>query len=176
IDAGLLRIGDMIAYFHEGHYKHCAMFTGTFNGVGRVTCHTKSRFMGKTPPQVSDAWFLTNPGTFTLLHIPYRTAPPLGPALAGWWEVGGRAATEFFFVMQDGRAVRTTDEPKDSRAPFGHGNGGSRGYWFAEHHEVKFCWRLDGRVDVMRPKPDGKSAEILINNVTFGTATKMPLR
>jgi putative amidase-like protein len=177
IDAGLLKIGDMIGYFADGHYTHSAMYTGVRDGVGRVTCHTKSRFMGWTPSQVPDAWYLANPRyTFTLLHIPYSHPPPLGATLAGWWRVTSPLRTEYYYVLPDGRAMRTTNVPKTTKAPHAPGPGDSRGYWFSDLREAKFCWRLDGCVVKMTPDRDGTSARVLVDRVGTGTATKLRAR
>lgn len=173
IDAKLLRIGDMIGYVADGKYAHSAMYTGELDGVGRVTCHTKSRFMGKTPSQVPDAWFLSNPDySFTLVHISEAHPPLLGDKLAGWWQVG-KGGTQFFFVTADGRAIRTGSAPKDGKAPRTLGAGDSRGYWFASPTEAKICWRADGGLATMKPAQDGKSAQVFAAPAGPVTATRL---
>jgi hypothetical protein len=174
IDAGLLKIGDMIAYSGDGKYKHSAMFTGMFSGSGRITCHTKSRFMGLTPTGVDDAWHLGNPGfSFTLLHIAELHAPALGNQIAGWWKVPGRTAPEYYYVNQDGSAVRTSKPPQSTKQPYKPVTGDNRGYWFPEHACAKFCWRADGSVAVLRLEGDRKSGTIIVG-ANRGTATKLP--
>lgn len=166
INAGLLKPGDMIGYFADGGYQHSAMFTGKLNtqsgaDEGHVTCHTKSRFMGKTPQAVPDKWFLSNPDyQFTLVHIPddaetHRS--PLADKLAGWWQVEQKSTTVFLFVAADGTAVRTATAPKNGRAP-AVGRADSPGYWFAGATEAKFCFRADGSVMTMKVLQNGQSA------------------
>lgn len=173
IDTNLLRIGDMIGYFVDGKYAHSAMFTGQSDGLGRVTCHTKSRFMGKTPSAVPDVWYLSNPGySFTLVHISEAHPPLLGDKLAGWWRIG-KGSAEFYFVAADGRAIRTASAPKDGKAPRMLGSGDSRGYWFASPTEAKFCWRTDGNVVTLKPAQDGKSAQVVGASAGPATATRL---
>jgi hypothetical protein len=165
IDTGLLKPGDMIGYFADGGYQHSAMFTGklnTQNGAdeGHVTCHTKSRFMGKTPQGVADKWFLSNPDyQFTLVHVPddaetHRSS--LADKLIGWWKVEQRSTTLFLFVAPDGTAVRTATVPKNGRAPI-IGRSDSSGYWFAGAIEAKFCFRTDGSVMTIKVLQNGQS-------------------
>lgn len=174
IDSKLLKIGDMIGYFVDGGYAHSAMYTGEYNGIGRVTCHTKSRFMGKTPRQVPDAWYLANPDySFTLVHISEAHPPSLGDKLAGWWRVAGKAATEFYYVWADGRAVRTAAAPKHAKPPHALGSGYGAGYWFGGSSEAKFCWRADGSVVIMKPDADGKSAQVSVTRSGPSRATRV---
>jgi hypothetical protein len=179
IDSGLLKIGDMIGYFFNGGFAHSAMFTGKLTKAddkGHVTCHTKSRFMGKTPKGVPDEWFLSNPDyKFTLVHIPDDSEahpPPLGAKLAGWWKVVNKATTEFYYIKDDGTGIRTANAPKDAKPPR-PGAGDGRGYWFASPTEAKFCWRADGSVVTMKPSQDGKSAQVFVTRSGPATATRL---
>lgn len=159
IDDDLLVPGDMIGYFNDGGYSHCAMYTGKYKGVGRVTCHTKSRFAGKTPPGVTDDWFLVNPKyTFTLMHIPgsAEAAPTRGQAVSGWWRVvhwwsGAPAGKDFeyYYLYADGRALSTFRTPQSNGAPLAPAAGDSRGYWFQIGGKIKIAWRKNGGVTVM---------------------------
>lgn len=159
IHAGLLRIGDMIGYFTKGNYSHSAMYTGVYQGVGRVTCHTRSRFMGKTPKGGIDAWYLVNPNyLFTLLHIAYRTPPPMGQTLAGWWTVTGTGLTEHWHLTADGRAMRTRNAPQGPKPRVAADPTDSRGYWFEEHGRLQLVWRKDGALADMRLSADATSA------------------
>jgi len=174
IDAGLLHIGDMIGYFANGGFQHSAMFTGVRDGIGRVTCHTKSRFMGHTPAGVSDAWHLDNSSfTFTLMHIPYRHAPLLASAMAGWWRIEGPSGAEFFSVSADGRAVRTTSAPKSTKPLSFPAAGDIRGYWFSDQQQAQFCWRNDGRIVRLTLDSAMTSASVVFDGFGAGTATKM---
>ena len=177
IDSGLFKVGDMIGYFTRGGYQHSTMYTGKLDvkgDSGHVTCHTKSRFMGKTPKGVPDEWFLSDPTySFTLVHIAEASEahpPPLGDKLAGWWQIG---KGEFYYVSSDGRAMRTASAPKDGKAPRTLGSGGSRGYWFAGPTEAKFCWRSNGSVVTMKPAQDGKSAQVFGASAGPATATRL---
>jgi hypothetical protein len=160
IDAGLLNVGDMIGYYkpagtpHEkSEYAHSAMYTGKDRaGIGRVTCHTASRFVGLSPPDVTDEWFLTNPNySFTLLHIPRasESMATIGPKIAGWWRVLHAKKTVYYFISADGRAVRTNKAPTHGDAVVFVGAGDSRGYWFERHGTVTICWRADGSLVTM---------------------------
>jgi hypothetical protein len=155
IDAGLLDVGDMIGYFKPGtkpgeksEYAHSAMYCGkNGNGVGSVTCHTASRFIGLTPPDLKDDWFLRNPNfSFTLLHIPRasESTAAVGPSIAGWWRITHGQQSTFQFLHADGRAVRARKAPTNAKPPAFVAAGDSRGYWFENHGKVTICWRADG--------------------------------
>jgi len=174
IDAGLLHIGDMIGYFADGGFQHSAMFTGVRDGVGRVTCHTKSRFMGQTPAGVSDAWHLDNAAfSFTLMHIPYRHPPARGDKMAGWWKVSSPLGTDYCYVRADGRAIRSAKEPASAKPPVAPAAGDTRGYWFEAGEAVKFCWRADGRVVTLTPNAGAATAKVAVDGAGGGTATKL---
>jgi hypothetical protein len=173
IDAGLFEIGDMIGYFTPAApgvemtgFTHSGMYCGTDNtGVGHITCHTASRFIGLTPPDLPDQWFLVNPNyLFTLMHIPRasESMANIGPTLVGWWQMTQNKQTVFFYLLADGRAVRTTKAPTVAKAPTSISVHDSRGYWFDRHGKITICWRADGSLFCMDlssgPKP--KSATI----------------
>ena len=175
IDADLLTVGDMIGYFNDGGYSHCAMFTGKQNGVGRVTCHTKSRFVGMTPAGVTDEWFLVNPNyLFTLMHIPRNSESisGLGAKFAGWWRVARGQQTEHYFLRADGRAIRTANAPKTTKAPRGPSSGDSPGYWFESSGKIKICWRKDGSLATMDPPVSGKPTRLMVEGMAQALATR----
>ena len=69
VNSGVFKKGDMIGYVNTkpdgdfgavNAYTHSCMYTGKLDGadVGRITCHSLSRFGGKTDPHFSDKWFL----------------------------------------------------------------------------------------------------------------------
>lgn len=176
VDSGLLKIGDLVAYFHDGRYAHCGMYAGHHNGTARITCHTKSRFPGMTPPQVNDAWDLGTPLVlFSLLHIPRtsESTPARSATLAGWWRLMRPAMTEFYFVRADGRAIRTSEEPKSLKAPVKLAASDSRGYWFEERVGATFSWRRDGLLAHMAPQGDGKSAVVHVAGAPRAMAAKL---
>jgi hypothetical protein len=160
IDAGLLHIGDMIGYYRPGQkpgekseYAHSAMYCGkNGNGVGSVTCHTASRFIGLTPPDLKDDWFLRDPNfSFTLLHMPRasESTATVGSSIAGWWQVTLGQQKVHYFVYADGRAMRTGKAPTNAKPPAFTGAGDSRGYWFEKNGKVTICWRADGSLVMM---------------------------
>jgi hypothetical protein len=180
IDAGLLNIGDMIGYFRpaakageKSEYAHSAMFTGKgSDGVGRVTCHTASRFADlseRDPAHFLKAkWTLRDPTySFTLLHIPRasESTAAIGAGIAGWWSVTQGKQTVFYFVRADGRAVRTSRQPGDARAPAFPGVDSSRGYWFEAHGKITICWRADGSLVTLEPQPGDKPSPVTIDGV-----------
>ena len=174
IDAGLLEIGDMIGYFapaakpgERDEYSHSGMFCGTGdNGIGSVTCHTASRFIGLTPPDLKDDWWLVNPNySFTLLHIPRasESTAAIGASIAGWWRVAQGNQVAFYFVQADGRAVRTSRAPTVAKGPPPLGAGDSRGYWFERHGKVTICWRADGSLFTMDVLAGGKPNHVAVD-------------
>ncbi len=174
IDAELLGIGDMISYLkpaakpgEKSEYSHSGMFCGTNgNGIGSVTCHTASRFIGLTPRDLKDDWFLTNPNySFTLLHIPRasESTAAIGASIAGWWRVAQGNQAMFYFVLADGRAVRTNRVPTDAKGPPSVGAGDSRGYWFERHGKVTICWRADGSLFTMDLLAGSKPSHVTID-------------
>ena len=174
IDAGLLNIGDMIGYFapaakpgERSEYSHSGMFCGTSdNGIGSVTCHTASRFIGLTPPDLKDDWFLVNPNySFTLLHIP-RASESTAAIGAEHCRLVARCPGNqavFYFVQADGRAVRTNRAPTDAKGPPALGAGDSRGYWFEKHGKVTICWRADGSLFTMDLLAGSKPSHVTID-------------
>jgi hypothetical protein len=182
IDTGLIKPGDMIGYFADGGFQHSAMFTGklkTPDGLdeGHVTCHTKSRFMGKTPQGVTDKWFLSNPDyQFKLVHVPDEAEThrsPLADKLAGWWKVEQKSTTFFLFVATNGTAVRTATAPKNELAP-SIGRSDSTGYWFASAIEAKFCFGTDGSVMTIKVLQNGQSqADVFIVRSGPAKATRL---
>lgn len=174
IDAGLLKVGDMIAYFNGREFAHSAMYTGKNDGAGRVTCHTKSRFMGKTPKGVPDVWHLERDDfSYSLLHIADGTPPVSASKLSGWWRVEWKRGTEFFFAGADGRAVRTVKEPTDAKAPRSLGQKDSPGYWFDGTGDVKFCWRVDGQVVTLKLPQSGNPAQAVRDGPESAAATQL---
>jgi hypothetical protein len=175
IDSGLLEIGDMIGYFtpatkpgEKSGYTHSGMFCGKDDkGVAHVTCHTASRFIGLTPPDLADEWFLVNPNyLFTLLHIPRasESTAAIGPSIAGWWRVSQGGQAVFYYVWPDGRAVRTSREPDTVKAPL-VSRGDSRGYWFERHGRITICWRADGSLFTMDLLAGNKPNQVMVDGV-----------
>jgi hypothetical protein len=184
IDAGLLHIGDMIGYFkpatkpgEKSEYAHSAMFCGKgSNGVGSVTCHTASRFVGLTHPDLKDEWFLRNPNfSFTLLHIPRasESTATIGSGIAGWWQVTFGAKSVFYFVRADGRAVRTGKAPKDAKPPAVIGAGDSHGYWFESHGKVTICWRSDGSLVTLDAHAGANPSHVTVDGAR-ATIARLP--
>ena len=147
----------MIGYFkaaqkpkEKSEYKHSAMYCGkSGNGPGSVTCHTASRFIGLTHPDLKDDWFLRDDKfSFTLLHIP-RASESTANIGRRPLPVGGTITSAsqsvFYFVRANGRAVRTSKAPANAKPPaVVVGAGDSRGYWFENHGKVTICWPAYG--------------------------------
>jgi hypothetical protein len=100
-----------------------------------------------------------------LLHIPRasESTATIGPSIAGWWHVALGKQTVFFFILADGRAVRTSKAPTDAKPPAFVGAGDSRGYWFASHGKITICWRADGSLVTMDTHAGAQPSHVTID-------------
>jgi hypothetical protein len=168
----ILQPGDLIAYFNNNAktfgYTHSAMYVGD----GGITCHSFCRCKGQ-PGSESDDWDLgrTEGFTYTLVHFSAGDAidPAAAKSLSGWWKVeyGGRKS--FVFVLGDGRAQRSTVEPKKATdSP----RSAEPAYWFQNTNFIRFSWQTKG--DLEEWTLDGKNAVVKskLNDIA-GSATKL---
>jgi hypothetical protein len=182
IDTGIFKKGDMFGYFNTSdqgdyggakRYTHSTMFTGKLDAkdVGRVTCHTKSRFGGKS--EHFDEWWLNTDYAYTLIHFTSDDSPPdptMAARLAGWWKLTYGATTEYYYILKDGRARYTLTAPK-SKNELMQGSATGTAYWFQQLDKVTFIWRKTGTVEVWSRNGDGFGSTI--NGSTTGKAVKL---
>lgn len=167
IDAGLLKPGDMIGYFNisgdphsdyggAARYTHSTMFcgkTGAAGDPGHVTCHTKSRFMGLTPPDYTDVWWLSDDYSYTFIHFTAGDASIAAHAakMKGWWTVVYGAKVRYYYVRGDGRAFYTKIKPSNASKVLTRGSSEDVLYWFNTAPTLTFVRRSSGSVEVWTP-------------------------
>ena len=187
IDAGLFKPGDMIGYFniaddgdYDGakRYTHSTMFcgkTGAAGDEGHVTCHTKSRFMGLTPADYTDVWWLSDHYAYTFIHFVSGDAAlaTAGAAIKGWWMIVYGARVEYYYVRDDGRAYYTLKAPTNKAQVLTSGSATGGAYWFSTAPTITYCWRKTGTVEVWTPMPFNPNAFTISVNGTPGVATKL---
>jgi hypothetical protein len=182
IDTGYFKKGDMLGYFNVDpkgdyggarQYSHSTMFIGKISSgdVGRITCHTKSRFGGLSA--FPDEWYLQSTGyRYTFIHIARDDhALPLVDqhALHGWWRHldGG----SYYYLSRDGRASKTMHAPHSSvdtpSAVVSHG------YYFFEGGKLTIFWRQSGDVEVWRGASADQSFLSSVNGVTGTRVQKL---
>jgi hypothetical protein len=138
VDSGVFKEGDMIGYFNinpsgdfgrVNSYTHSTMFVGKDgSGKGRITCHTKSRFMDK---YYGDEWFLhSGDYKYTMIHIADEPAIPAATIanIEGWWQIGTGGLAEFFKFSKNGTFAVSVKAPK--KASDGVALAIDSGYWF----------------------------------------------
>ncbi|HVZ89748.1 MAG TPA: hypothetical protein VHG72_22500 [Polyangia bacterium] len=159
VDSGVLKRGDMLGYFNvspEGdyggrrQYSHSTMFVGKIKtgDVGRITCHTKSRFGGLSA--FPDAWHLDDPSyLYTLIHISRDDVaqPTIGRSgLHGWWRKDDPIA-RYYHLAFDGRASLGVLPPR-SAFDSPHAAALTSGYYFVDGSRITFIWQHTGEVEV----------------------------
>ena len=182
IDTDLFKPGDMIGYFNisptgdyggKQDYTHSTMYVGKdpAKKKGRVTCHSKSRFMDRYH---DDEWFLdAGDYKYTLIHIA-SDDPPLNKAtqdrLKGWWTVQYGANKEYYHFAANGTVQFTNHEPKKDtphvQVPMGHA------YWLEKGDLVFVFWKQWGVVDVLNLATKGPKVPFSEDGVT-GSATRL---
>ncbi len=167
IDSGILKPGDLIAYYTKARkrYTHTAMFVGRQAGgaqdPGGITCHTVCRFEGLTEAWngfSDDSWFLDQEKglLYTLIHFSEDDSEISAATLKwlpGWWQAG----TNFYCVLENGRAYSTYFKPEDTNQKLMASP--SSGHYFEVDEEVVFIW----------PKPAGA---VQVERWTAPTQTK----
>ncbi len=139
IDSGIFKEGDMIGYFNTSphgdygranSYTHSTMFVGKDGGgIGRITCHTKSRYMNLFD---GDDWTIGTDYKYTLIHISSDDAPLTSgttTTYAGWYEVGPAAAPVYYKLGDKGTFAVTRKKPKAAGETAQQAF--DTGYWFA---------------------------------------------
>ena len=166
VDTGFFKKGDILAYFNidphgdyngRRQYSHSTMYVGKIDSgdVGRITCHTKSRFAGLS--FYPDEWHLeVDSYTYTFIHVAIDDVAPsraVASKLSGWWGksngVGG-----YYFLGPSGRASLTMRPPATHlEAP---GAPLNSAYWFLADGKITFFWRRGGNVEEWKPtgRPD----------------------
>jgi hypothetical protein len=165
VDSGILKKGDMLGYFNissEGdyggrrQYSHSTMFIGKIRSgdVGRITCHTKSRFGGLSA--FPDQWHLDDDSyLYTFIHISRDDVlpPSMGrTGLQGWWQSddhGGR----YYYLSPTGHASIGMRAPRSV-----HDRPGAvalnSGHYFVDGGRLTLIWRLTGEVDAWNRNGD----------------------
>jgi hypothetical protein len=178
VDSGIFDKGDMVGYFNidpDGDYSgarrytHSTMYVGKFDGKGRITCHTKSRF-GRQ--YYDDEWFLhAGSYEYTLIHIASDDPPPAvatSKRLAGWWTVTYPGRTEYYKFESTGSVRYTLSKPKKKDSPI---SAAGSGYWFERGQELIVIWRKTGTVDRWDLSASGNTIPITVNG-NAGSATR----
>jgi hypothetical protein len=182
IDTGLFKNGDMLGYFNINPagdfggihaYTHSTMFVGKIgsNDAGRVTCHTKSRFGGRS--FFPDDWFLDSGSyVYTFIHVAANDLPSAMPtSFYGWWKHEYDANTEYYYILRDGRARYSTGAPRSRQDQLPASDDSA--YWFQEPNKVTFIWRKTGGIEVWQKSPTALKFTTTINDTTRGLATKL---
>lgn len=163
VDTGILKKGDMLGYFNidphgdyggRAQYSHSTMFVGKIRqgDVGRITCHTKSRFGGLSA--FPDEWHLAETAyAYTFIHIArddHEPSAPLRAGLHGWWKTDD-AGAGFCYLSLDGRASFTMHRPRSAlESPAA---ALDIGHYFVEDNKVTLIWR-HGDVEVWQSVGD----------------------
>jgi len=170
VDAGLLKEGDMVGYFNidpngdwggRQQYSHSTMYVGKIGSgdVGRITCHTKSRFAGLSSHP--DQWHLdVNSYTYSFLHFAHDDAPPwsVTSKLIGWWKKADNA-NGYYYLSPNGGCRFSMLPPTEQFGP--PGISMYSGYWFLKGSVVTFVWNPGALIDVWRPAgPDQFATEL----------------
>ena len=138
---------------------------------GRVTCHSKSRFMDRYH---DDEWFLdAGDYKYTLIHISSDDMPPARATqdrLEGWWMVQYAVQKEYYFFAREGTVQFTLKEPKKNtpqvQTPMG------RAYWLEKGGRVFVFWHQWGVVDVLDLSKPGPKVPFSEDGVA-GSATRL---
>ena len=191
VDSSVLKEGDFIGYFNISptgdfggarQYSHSTMYVGKIAvgggaAVGRVTCHTMSRFGGLTPPVINDEWHLgSDHYQYTFIHFSDDDASrasflQANKEFVGWWRVDGPIPV-YQYNDDHGRAYFTFQEPK---SPNAHLGPQETAYWFLQGAapDIVFTWRKTGTVDVWQR---AVAAGVLYNLTTNGGSGRSATR
>ncbi|MEO6809456.1 MAG: hypothetical protein ABI353_10145 [Isosphaeraceae bacterium] len=182
IDSGIFKPGDMIGYFNisatgdyggKQDYTHSTMYVGKdpAKNKGRVTCHTKSRFMDLYN---DDEWFLASGDyKYTLIHISADDTPPTKATqdrIEGWWTVEYAGQKEFYRFTRQGTVKFTMHQPKTNTSTVQ--TEISSGYWFESGSRVIVFWQKWGVVDLFDLSRVGTKVPFSEDGVT-GSATRL---
>jgi len=167
VDSGVLKKGDMVGYFNidpngdwggQEQYSHSTMYVGKLGSgdVGRITCHTKSRFAGLSSHP--DQWHLdVNSYTYSFLHFAQDDAAPTSK-LIGWWKKVDNV-NRYYYLSPNGGCRFTMQPPTGQFGP--PSVSMNSGYWFLRGSIVTFVWKPEGYIDVWRPSgPDAFATEL----------------
>jgi hypothetical protein len=142
MQTGMMKVGDVIAYFKYGLYAHMGIRVET-NGM---SCHTWSRYDSMVP---GDDWKLDHEHyLYTLIHFSSDDSPPstLGEISRGWWEATSATGQWFYYLRPDGSCVWRPTKPSGSAVP---GRDHAReGYWFERGAELLIFWTSTGSVEI----------------------------
>ena len=134
---GMMKEGDVIAYFWSGDYQHMAVRVGSSG----ITCHTHCRF--------GDDWNLAPGSQCTFLHFGNDVGNsddslirPFAQAMHGWWVVRGGAGLRFYYFLDDGR-VRLSDSAPSTQTP-PPPLADNPGYWFRTGSTLLLFWAKGG--------------------------------
>lgn len=153
IDSGVFKEGDMIGYFNTdphgdygraNSYTHSTMYVGKDSkGIGRITCHTKSRYMDLFD---GDDWSIGSGYKYTLIHISSDDKPLTSATTtyAGWYEVGPAAALVYYKLGTKGTFAVTRHKPKAAGDTAQHAI--DTGYWFENAPGVTAFGKAKGDV------------------------------
>jgi hypothetical protein len=190
VNSSVLKEGDFIGYFNISphgdfggarQYSHSTMYVGKIAvgggaALGRVTCHTKSRFGGLTPPVINDEWHLDSDHyQYTFIHFSdddITRSSINNEDLVGWWRISG-ASPIFQYNDDRGRAYFTFQEPMSANAHLG---AQETAYWFLQGTtpDIVFTWRKTGTVDVwQRAIAAGVGYDVTTNGVPGRSATRI---
>ena len=148
LDAGVMKFGDVICYFHVDPktnargYSHSAVYTGLDDlGLHRISCHTTARFNSSFD---NSAWNITEDPSFryTLIHFVEDIFPPIPSPLRLQVTQGSR--TEVYELKAEGKVQRARGNAS-SKLAFGV-RAEDNGYWFVRGVNLFVFWPRSGQV------------------------------
>lgn len=143
LDAGIMKPGDVIAYFQDGKYEHSALYMGMNPAKQHsITCHTMSRH-----PDFDGDWICNQrfDDAVTLVHFSDDDLRQ-SSSMLGWWKITGWGQPYYYYFSDDGKVGYTSIPPTRLTVPLLNPEG--KGYWFAQPGgEYIACWTKSGSVE-----------------------------
>lgn len=141
MDTGMVKEGDVIAYWKDGGYAHMAVRVEA-NGI---SCHTYSRYNGRP---FRDTWELRHENyLYTFIHFSADDPAPSGNMLAsnGWWVASAAGDDYYYYLLSNGKIHWTDHKPRMSAEPTA--DPSRAGYWFDMGGQLLIIWRATGSVE-----------------------------
>jgi len=141
MDTGMVKQGDVIAYWGQVDYEHMAV---RVEAKG-ISCHTFSRYDGRP---FGDTWELKQEDyRYTFIHFSADDPDPSGNMLAsnGWWVATAAGDEYYYYLLPNGRIHWTDHKPMTLVEPAADAK--RAGYWFDMGGQLLIIWRATGSVE-----------------------------
>src|SRR5215471_6778746 len=141
MDTGMVKEGDVIAYWGKGDFAHMAV---RVEAKG-ISCHTFSRYDDQP---FGETWELpVDNFLYTFIHFSADDAAPSGNMLAanGWWVATATGDEYYYYLLPNGKIRWTDHKPMTLAEPPADSN--QAGYWFDMGGKLLIIWRATGSVE-----------------------------